>query len=90
MLSPVPHSFDLLARLSEAESRLEQEMDDLMGTVFELVVKEGVFSYTSVHAEVLHFFKVLRFHETLSKTAGFSKCFGQGWYKNHVWSNVKH
>ncbi|CAK9021826.1 Glutamate dehydrogenase 2 (NAD-specific glutamate dehydrogenase) (NAD-GDH), partial [Durusdinium trenchii] len=49
--------------INSAESRLEQEMDDLMGTVFELVVKEGVFSYTSVHAEVLHFFKVLRFHE---------------------------
>ena len=38
-----------------------------MGTVFELVVKEGVFSYTTVHAEVKHFFQALRFHEVYFK-----------------------
>jgi len=36
--------------------------EELMGLVFELVVKEGVFSYTAVYSEVSHFFKVLRLH----------------------------
>ncbi|CAE8609699.1 unnamed protein product [Polarella glacialis] len=35
---------------------------DLTSTVFELVVKEGVFSYTAVHSEVQHFFIGLSFH----------------------------
>eukprot|EP00930_Biecheleria_cincta_P019369 TRINITY_DN147_c0_g1_i4.p1 TRINITY_DN147_c0_g1~~TRINITY_DN147_c0_g1_i4.p1 ORF type:complete len:1150 (-),score=209.95 TRINITY_DN147_c0_g1_i4:133-3582(-) len=39
------------------------DQEDLMGTVFELVVKEGVFSYTTVHQEVQHFFLALDFHE---------------------------
>jgi len=40
----------------------QQSLEDVMNTVFELVVKEGVFSYTTVHAEVQHFFKGLNFH----------------------------
>lgn len=35
---------------------------DTMSTVFELVVKEGIFSFTTVHAEVEHFFHGLGFH----------------------------
>merc|ERR1719210_2231387 len=37
-------------------------MKELMSKVFELVVKEGVFSYTTVHAEVQHFFLNLGLH----------------------------
>ncbi|CAK0831951.1 unnamed protein product [Prorocentrum cordatum] len=33
-----------------------------MSTVFELIVKEGIFSYNTVHAEVQHFFKGLGLH----------------------------
>jgi len=36
--------------------------EETMSTVFELVIKEGVFSYTTVHAEVQHFFRDLRLH----------------------------
>eukprot|EP00439_Symbiodinium_sp_Y106_P071909 s699_g13.t1 len=52
-----------LAVPQQSEDRDSNDTDELMGTVFELVVKEGVFSYTTVHAEVKHFFQVLRFHE---------------------------
>mmetsp|Transcript_22421 Transcript_22421/g.40433 ORF Transcript_22421/g.40433 Transcript_22421/m.40433 type:complete len:1145 (-) Transcript_22421:63-3497(-) len=41
----------------------EKEKEELLGTVFELVVKEGVFSYNTVHSEVRHFFMGLGFHE---------------------------
>eukprot|EP00446_Apocalathium_sp_SHHI-4_P011084 CAMPEP_0177211602 /NCGR_PEP_ID=MMETSP0367-20130122/32181_1 /TAXON_ID=447022 ORGANISM="Scrippsiella hangoei-like, Strain SHHI-4" /NCGR_SAMPLE_ID=MMETSP0367 /ASSEMBLY_ACC=CAM_ASM_000362 /LENGTH=1009 /DNA_ID=CAMNT_0018660801 /DNA_START=1 /DNA_END=3027 /DNA_ORIENTATION=- len=40
----------------------QESADELMGTVFELVVKEGVFSYTTVYGEVSHFFKGLGLH----------------------------
>jgi len=40
----------------------QESVDELMGTVFELIVKEGVFSYTTVYAEVSHFFKGLGLH----------------------------
>ncbi|CAJ1424281.1 unnamed protein product [Effrenium voratum] len=53
----------LSATAEQKEYAREVETDELMGMVFELVVKEGVFSYTTVHAEVLHFFQVLHFHE---------------------------
>jgi len=36
--------------------------NEMMSTVFELVVKEGVFSYTTVHSEVQHFFRGLALH----------------------------
>jgi len=39
-----------------------QPVEETMNTVFELIVKEGVFSYTTVHAEVQHFFKGLNLH----------------------------
>eukprot|EP00931_Biecheleriopsis_adriatica_P003747 TRINITY_DN105516_c0_g1_i1.p1 TRINITY_DN105516_c0_g1~~TRINITY_DN105516_c0_g1_i1.p1 ORF type:complete len:1172 (-),score=218.17 TRINITY_DN105516_c0_g1_i1:95-3181(-) len=59
-------------RMDSAESlcdasRQEPDLDDLMSTVFELVAKEGVFSYTTVHGEVQHFFQGLRFHEIYFK-----------------------
>lgn len=38
------------------------KFDQVMGKVFELVVKEGVFSYNTVFAEVLHFFTDLGLH----------------------------
>jgi len=54
---------DSVETLNTTTDRDSNDTDELMGTVFELVVKEGVFSYTTVHAEVKHFFQVLRFHE---------------------------
>jgi len=39
-----------------------QPIEEMMSTVFELIVKEGVFSYTTVHAEVQYFFEVLQLH----------------------------
>lgn len=58
---------DSVETLNANTDRDNDNTDELMGTVFELVVKEGVFSYTTVHAEVKHFFQVLRFHETYFK-----------------------
>jgi len=33
------------------------QKEELLGAVFELVVKEGVFSYTTVHSEAQYFFQ---------------------------------
>jgi len=38
------------------------QKEELLGAVFELVVKEGVFSYTTVHSEVQYCFKELGIH----------------------------
>eukprot|EP00929_Paragymnodinium_shiwhaense_P023249 TRINITY_DN14602_c0_g1_i1.p1 TRINITY_DN14602_c0_g1~~TRINITY_DN14602_c0_g1_i1.p1 ORF type:complete len:1184 (-),score=307.56 TRINITY_DN14602_c0_g1_i1:349-3900(-) len=37
-------------------------MEEVMSTVFELAVKEGVFSYSTVHSEVQYFFRDLNLH----------------------------
>mmetsp|Transcript_40612 Transcript_40612/g.94315 ORF Transcript_40612/g.94315 Transcript_40612/m.94315 type:complete len:1161 (-) Transcript_40612:134-3616(-) len=39
-----------------------EPLPEIMSTVFELVVKEGIFSFTTVQAEVEHFFNCLGFH----------------------------
>jgi len=39
-----------------------EPLPEIMSTVFELVVKEGIFSFTTVQAEVEHFFSCLGFH----------------------------
>lgn len=39
-----------------------QQLDEIMATVFEIAAKEGVFSYSTVHTEVQHFFKGLNLH----------------------------
>mmetsp|Transcript_18850 Transcript_18850/g.37003 ORF Transcript_18850/g.37003 Transcript_18850/m.37003 type:complete len:1169 (-) Transcript_18850:196-3702(-) len=44
---------------NEWESQIPES---LLATVFELVLKEGVFSYTTVHAEVNYFFTTLSLH----------------------------
>eukprot|EP00928_Gymnodinium_smaydae_P093717 TRINITY_DN7801_c0_g2_i1.p1 TRINITY_DN7801_c0_g2~~TRINITY_DN7801_c0_g2_i1.p1 ORF type:complete len:1171 (-),score=228.98 TRINITY_DN7801_c0_g2_i1:404-3916(-) len=40
----------------------DKSQEDMMNKVFELVVKEGVFSYSTVHSEVQYFFKDLQLH----------------------------
>jgi len=40
----------------------QADRQDLLSTVFDLVVKEGVFSFTTVHMEVKHFFTGLALH----------------------------
>lgn len=39
-----------------------EPLPEVMSAVFELVVKEGIFSYSTVQAEVEHFFNSLGFH----------------------------
>lgn len=47
---------------ADSQGNRAPSLEETMGTVFELIVKEGVFSYTTVHAEVQHFFKGLALH----------------------------
>lgn len=39
-----------------------EAQDEIMSTVFELVVKEGIFSYTTIFSEVQYFFRSLGLH----------------------------
>merc|ERR1711957_938793 len=36
--------------------------EEMLSTVFELVVKDGIFNYSTVHAEVTYYFKCLGLH----------------------------
>jgi len=55
-------SLDHVSVRQEKNEWASQVPDTLLATVFELVLKEGVFSYTTVHSEVQYFFNNLDFH----------------------------